>query len=465
MILIPDPRTSPAELTVEIVRGWQLELSEVEHRIGAHGVREEVRQRLGAYLRGLLRPVERKNSWQLAEAAGEHAPYGMQHLLGRAVWDPDAARDEARRYVVEHLGSPAGVLVMDETGFLKKGTHSAGVARQYSGTAGRVENCQIGVFLAYASAWGQAFLDRELYLPEVWTQDRARCAQAHIPSDRLFATKPALARRMLERAFQAGVPAAWVTGDCVYGDNRRLRQWLEEQERAYVLAVSGKEAVEVDGAPHQVKAILATLSADGWTRASAGVGTKGPRWYDWCWLPVAAPLQPAWRRWLLVRRRVEEPTALTAFLVFAPHNTPLVEAVQTAGTRWAIEISFEAAKQEVGLDQYEVRSWTGWYRHVTVAMWAYALLSVVRARHLQEPSLPPTPAGTGAAAPSPGIDSRAEPWVPLSVPEIRRLFGRLMLVTRHTIGQMLDWSAWRRWHQGVAQYYHRKRRSVPQLQL
>ena len=465
MILIPDPRTSPAELTVETVRGWQLALNEVEQRLGAHGARGEVRQRLGAYLRGLLRPVERKNGWQLAEAAGEHAPYGMQHLLGRAVWDHDAARDEVRRYVVEPLGIPEGVLVIDETGFLKKGTHSAGVARQYSGTAGRVENCQIGVFLAYASARGQAFLDRELYLPEGWTQDRARCAQAHIPADRRFATKPALARRMLERAFAAEVPAAWVTGDCVYGDNRRLRQWLEEQERAYVLAVSGKEWVEVEGGHCPVKAVLAALPAEGWTRASAGAGAKGPRWYDWCWLPVAAPPPPDWRRWLVVRRSIAAPTALTAFLVFAPQHTTLLEAVHTAGTRWAIEISFEAAKQEVGLDQYEVRSWPGWYRHITVAMWAYALLSVVRARHLQEPSPSPPPADGGAAAPSAGIDSRAEPWVPLSVPEIRRLFGRLVLVTRHTIGQILDWSAWRRWHQGVAQYYHRKRRSVAQLQL
>jgi SRSO17 transposase len=463
MILIPDPRTSPAELAVETVRGWQLELSEVERRIGAHWSREDARERVGAYVRGLLKPVERKNGWQLAEANGDHAPYGVQHLLGRAVWDPDAVRDEVRGYVLEHLGVPEGVLVMDETGFLKKGKHSAGVARQYSGTAGRVENCQIGVFLAYACAWGQVLLDRELYLPEGWTQDRARCTEAHIPPDRSFATKPALARHMLERAFAAGVPAAWVTGDCVYGDNRRLRQWLEEQERAYVLAVSGKESVEVEGVHCPVKAVLGALPAAGWTRASAGAGAKGPRWYDWCWLPVAAPQQPAWRRWLVVRRSVEDPTALTAFLVFAPQRTTLVEAVHTAGTRWTIEICFEAAKQEVGLDQYEVRSWTGWYRHITLAMWAYALLSVVRARHLEESSLSTPPAGT--AAPSAGIDSRAEPWVPLSVPEIRRLFGQLVLATRHTIGQILDWSAWRRWHQGVAQYYHRKRRSVLQLQL
>lgn len=465
MVLIPDPHTSPAELTVDIVRSWQLELTEVERRIGAHWSRGDARQRLGAYLRGLLKPVERKNGWQLAEANGDQSPYGVQHLLGRAVWDPEAVRDDLYRYVLEHLGVPEGVFVIDETGFLKKGTHSAGVARQYSGTAGRVENCQIGVFLAYASARGQVVLDRDLYLPEVWAQDRARRLQARIPEDRPFATKPALARRMLERAFQAGVPAAWVTGDCVYGDNRRLRRWLEEQERAYVLAVSGKESVGVDGLHRQVKAVLATVPAEGWTRASAGAGAKGPRWYDWWWLPVAAPSQPHWRRWLLVRRSVQDPTAMTGFLVFAPQNTTLLEAVQTAGMRWAIEVSFEAAKGEVGLDQYEVRSWTGWYRHMTLAMWAYALLSVVRARHLQEASLSTTPADAGAAAPAAGIDSRAEPWVPLSVPEIRRLFGRLVLATRHTIGQILDWSAWRRWHQGVAQYYHRKRRSVPQLQL
>lgn len=465
MELIPDPRTSPAELTVETIRAWQLELTEVERRIGTHWSRWDARRRLGAYLRGLLKPVERKNGWQLAEANGDHAPYGVQHLLGRAVWDSEAVRDELRGYVMEHLGVPEGVLVIDETGFLKKGKHSAGVARQYSGTAGRVENGQIGVFLAYASARGQVLLDRELYLPEVWTQDRARCAQARIPAERPFATKPELARSMLERALQAGVPAAWVTGDCVYGDNRRLRRWLEEQERAYVLAVSGKESVEVGAVPRQVKAVLAVVPAEGWTRASAGAGAKGPRWYDWCWLPVAAPPSPHWCRWLLVRRSVEDPTALTAFLVFAPASTTLLEAVRTAGMRWAIEISFEAAKGEVGLDQYEVRSWTGWYRHITLAMWAYALLSVVRARHLQEAPRSTTPAGTGAAPPPAGVQRCAEPWVPLSVPEIRRLFGQLVLATRHTIGQILDWSSWRRWHQGVAQYYHYKRRSVLQLQL
>jgi SRSO17 transposase len=336
----------------------------------------------------LLSPVERKNGWQLAEVNGDDTPYGVQHVLGRAVWDADAVRNDLCAYVIEALGDPHGVAVIDETGFLKKGRHSAGVARQYSGTAGRVENCQIGVFLVYASARGQALLDRELYLPKEWTADRARCTQAGIPPDRPFATKPELARGMLERAFRVDVPATWVTGDSVYGNDRRLRMWLEAQEHAYVLAVSGQEYVWLGCQQRQVKTILAALPADDWTRHSAGAGAKGPRWYDWSWLPLAAPMLPTWRRWLLVRRSVSAPTDLTAFVVFAPQTTTLAEAVQVAGTRWTIESSCEAAKGEVGLDHYEVRSWTGWYRHTTLAMWAYALLTVVRARHLQELPLP-----------------------------------------------------------------------------
>jgi SRSO17 transposase len=388
MEMIPDPRTSPAKLTVETVREWTLELTNVERRIGARFPRWDARCRAGAYLRGLLSPVERKNGWQLAEVNGDETPYGVQHLLGRAVWDADAVRDDLWAYGIEHLGNPHGVVVIDETGFLKKGRHSVGVARQYSGTAGRVENCQIGVFLAYASACGHALLDRELYLPKEWAQDRERCTRAGIPQERTFATKPELARRMLERVFEAGVPAAWVTGDSVYGDDRRLRMWLEAHERAYVLAVSGKEYVWLGWRQRQVKTILAALPADDWTRHSAGAGTKGPRWYDWCWVPLAAPMLPAWRRWLLVRRSVSEPTELTAFVVFAPQATTLAEVVQTAGTRWTIESSFEAAKSEVGLDHYEVRSWAGWYRHITLAMWAYALLTIVRAGYLQESALP-----------------------------------------------------------------------------
>jgi SRSO17 transposase len=271
------------------------------------------------------------------------------------------------------------VLVIDETGFLKKGRHSAGVARQYSGTAGRIENCQIGVFMAYASHHGQVLLDRELYLPKEWTDDPARCRQAGIPEDHRFATKPKLAQQMLARALAAGVPARWVTGDSVYGDDRRLRRWLESCPQAYVLAVSGKEYVWLNWHQRQVKTILATLPDEGWTRLSAGDGAKGPRWYAWRWLPLAEPLEPGWRRWLLVRRSLGDPSELTAYVVFAPQDTPLEEVVRVAGTRWTIESCFEAAKSEVGLDHYEVRSWTGWYRHMTLAMWALALLAVLRA--------------------------------------------------------------------------------------
>jgi SRSO17 transposase len=377
----------PEDVNLETVRTWTLWQTEVERRIGAQFARREVRWRAWAYIRGLLSPVERKNGWQLAEVNGETTPYGVQHLLGRAMWDADALRDDVRPYVVEHLGAPEAVLVVDETGFLKKGQHSAGVARQYSGTAGRVENCQIGVFLTYASPRGHVLLDRELYLPKEWTSDEARCAGAGIPAERTFATKPQFAQQMLERAFDAHVPASWVAGDSVYGDNRALRAWLEEHDHAYVLAVSGKEYLWQAGQQHQVKTLLATLAPEGWNRLRAGDGTKGPRWYDWRWLALAAPRQLHWRRWLLVRRSLHDPTELTAYVVFAPHATVLETVVQVAGSRWTIEQCFEEAKGEVGLDQYEVRSWTAWYRHITLAMWAYALLTVLRAAHL--PAAPP----------------------------------------------------------------------------
>jgi SRSO17 transposase len=348
-----------------------------------------------------------------------------------------------------------------QTGLLKKGRQSAGVARQYRGTAGRVDNCQIGIFLAYVSARGHALLDRELYGPKEWTQDRARCAGAGRPAERQFATKPAVAQRLLAQAFQAGGPATWGTGDSVYGDDRRLRMWLEAQARAYVLAVSGKEYVWLGWQQRQGKTVLAAWPGDDWTRHSAGAGAKGPRWYDWCWLPLAAPMLHAWRRWLLVRRHVSEPTDLTAFVVLAPQTTTLAEAVRAAGMRWTIASSCAAAKGEGGLDHYEVRSWTGWYRPITLAMWAYALLTVVRARYLQEVALPQKNAGPSGLEQSGSLQSGAEPWVPFSVPEIHRLLWRRVLATRQTIGQMLDSSAWRRWHQGVAQFYHYKRRTVP----
>jgi SRSO17 transposase len=398
---------SAADEAARAVQGGTAYLADIERRLAPYFERAEPRRRALACLQGLLSPAERKNSWQLAEVSGDASPYGLQHLLRRARWEPDAVRDELRSYVIQHLGDPEAVLVIDETGFLKKGRYSAGVARQYSGTAGRIENCQIGVFLAYASRHGYTLLDRELYLPEAWTNDRVRCQQAGITAAQRFATKPALAKQMLQRTLAAGVPAQWVTGDSVYGDDRRLRMWLESCPQAYVLTVSGKEYVWLDWQQRRVSTILAALPEDGWIRLSAGEGTKGPRWYDWRWLPLAAPLEPGWCRRLLIRRSASEPTDMAASVVFAPEDTPLEEVVRVAGRRWTIESCFEAAKSEVGLDHYEVRSWTGWYRHITLAMWALALLAVLRAGAIAveafKKSLPPGSSSLAAFKASRGL--------------------------------------------------------------
>ncbi len=313
--------------------------------------------------------------------------------MGRADWDPEAVRDDLRAYVVEHLGDPGAILVVDETGVVKKGSASAGVAKQYTGSVGKVEQAQVGVFLAYAGPTGVAFLDRALYLPEEWTDDPARCRRAGIPATVGFATKPQLAQVQLARARAAGVPAAWVTADSVYGDDRSLRIWLEAQEQAYVLAVSGKEYVNVAATwtQRRVSTLLTELKVlptDGWQRLSAGDGAKGPRWYDWYRLPLVPPLQAGYERWCLVRRSLSDPDDLQAYVVFAPADTPLADLVRVAGSRWTIESAFEAAKGEVGLDQYEVRSWTGWQRHMTLALFAQAVLTVVR-RDLAR--LPPPP--------------------------------------------------------------------------
>jgi SRSO17 transposase len=369
---------SPVELDLLDVQVWNVYWAEIERRIGPVFARSDARERAMAYLAGLLSSTERKNSWQLAEISGHSNPYGFQHLLGRADWNPDALRDRLRTYVTDYLANSDGVGVIDETGFLKKGRHSAGVARQYSGTAGRIENCQIGVFLAYATEHGHTLLDRELYLPKEWTDDRERCRPAGIADERAFATKPELARQMLERAFEAGVLLAWLTGDSVYGDDRALRLWLEQRRQAYVLAVSGKESVWLRGEQPQVKAILADLPSEGWQTLSAGRGSKGERTYDWLCIELSAPPQQGWKRSLLIRRSISDPSELTGYIVFARAPTTLAELVRVAGTRWTVEESIQTAKGEVGLDHYEVRSFTGWYRHMTLAMWASAFLSVIR---------------------------------------------------------------------------------------
>jgi SRSO17 transposase len=381
-------RAHEAELTateecavLDEVAAWGRGLGALHARIGARFRRAEPRRRALAYLRGLTSPVERKNGWQLAEQAGEATPDGMQRLLATADWDADVVRDDLRAYVVEQLGDPGAVFVIDETGFLKKGTKSVGVQRQYSGTAGRIENCQIGVFLAYASPQGRTFLDRELYLPKDWAADAARRDEAAVPEPVEFRTKPQLARAMLERALDAGVPAQWVTGDEVYGGDRRLRVWLEERQLPHVLAVKSTEPLWTRTTWRQVaaKTLAAGVPEEEWQRLSAGEGAKGPRLYDWARVPVRALPDPGWDYWLLVRRSLSDPTDLAYYVCFCPADTPLAQLVAVAGTRWAIEECFESAKGEVGLDHYEVRRWPGWYRHITLALLAHAYLTVTRA--------------------------------------------------------------------------------------
>ena len=371
-----------SEETLRQIGCWAAGLDALHARIAPRFRRPEVRGRAQRYLAGLLGSVERKNGWQLAEEAGERHPRGVQRLLDAARWDADAVRDDLRAYVVEHLGDPRAVLVVDETGFLKKGTKSVGVQRQYSGTAGRRENCQVAVFLCYAAPRGRAFLDRALYLPKSWAEDAPRRDEAGVPPAVRFATKAQLARAMLARAFAAGVPAAWVVGDTVYGADGRFRQWLEAEGRAYVLAVPHTHRVwRPDGRSESAKRVVAQLPAARWVRVAAGEGSQGPRWYDWAVvpLPAAGPAGPAaMAHWLLARRSVSDPTELAYYRAYGPAGTPLPELARVAGSRWEVEVGFEQAKGEVGLDQYEVRGGTAWHRHVTLALLAHAYLEVTR---------------------------------------------------------------------------------------
>lgn len=360
------------------VAAWAKGIEGMHARIAGRFRRPEPRRRVLAYLKGLLSPVERKNGWQLAEQAGDQTPDGVQRLLATYDWDADLVRDDLQNYVIEHLGHPQGVLVVDETGFLKKGTKSVGVKRQYSGTAGRIENCQIGVFLAYTSLKGRAFLDRELYLPQEWAEDEARRQEAGVPEEVSFQTKPQLARAMLERALERGVPFAWVTGDEVYGSDRRLRVWLEQQEWAHVLAVKSNESLWAGWRQVRADRLAGQVPQEEWVRLSAGDGAKGPRFYDWIRVPIRPWKAPGKGYWLLARRSIAKPDELAYYVCFGPAETTLEELVRVAGTRWAIEESFESAKGQVGLDQYEVRRWVGWYRHITLALLAHAFLAVTR---------------------------------------------------------------------------------------
>ena len=371
----------------EVAR-WADGIERAHECIAGRFRRPEPRRRALAYLRGLLSSVERKNGWQLAEQAGDATPDGVQHLLYNYRWDADLVRDDLRDYVVEHLGCADGVVVVDETGFLKKGDKSAGVQRQYSGTAGRIENCQVGVFLAYAGVKGRTLLDRELYLPQVWARDWERRREAGVPDSAGFRTKPQLAQLMLGRTLESGVPFAWFTGDEVYGSDRNLRLWLEREEIAHVMAIKSNEKLWAltDRGPLQVRAdrLAAGVEESAWVRCSAGNGAKGPRVYDWAAVDIRPLREPGKGHWLLARRSIAKPGELAFYVCFGPSDTTLEELVRVAGTRWAIEECFEEAKGEVGLDQYEVRRWDGWYRHITLAMLAQAYLAVIRHQAMEQ---------------------------------------------------------------------------------
>lgn len=365
-----------------LAAAWARELEAVAARIGAFVPRPESRDRLGRFMRVSVVGDARRNGWQLAEAAAEVTPHGMQRLVASAAWDVEGVRDDLRAYVQTALGAHDGLLIVDETGFLKKGKKSAGVQRQYSGTAGRVENCQIGVFLAYATARGHAFVDRELYLPASWIADRTRCREARIPDAVAFRTKPQLAQAMLARTFAGGLTPAWVVGDTVYGNDRALRRWLEAQHQPFLLALRSDERLWVwrHGAPCQLKVatVADALPPTAWKRRSAGAGSKGPRTYDWALVPLAR-VGAAGHHTLLVRRHLT--TGDRAYSVgFTNRPVALDTLVRVAGRRWGIEQGFETSKQEIGLDQYEVRTYAAWYRFMTLTLYAHAFLAAMRAR-------------------------------------------------------------------------------------
>jgi len=415
---------------------WLGILDELMLRVGDRFRRVEPRRRARALALGLLAGLPRVNCWSIAEYAGDASPAGMQHLLSRACWDADGVRDDVRGYVTGHLRDPDGMLVVDETGDLKKGSASAGVQRQYSGTAGRVENCQVAVYLTYAGQGGHALIDRELYLPGSWVADPGRCAAAGIPEGTAFATKPELALAMISRALDAGTPARWVTGDEVYGADPGLRAGLEERDVCYVLAVAKSHPVATPAGAVRADALARKLPPRAWQRLSAGPGSKGHRWYDWAWVSID-PGRPG-HHWLLIRRH-RRTSELAYYRCYSPRHVSLAVLVRAAGRRWTVEEDFQAGKGLAALDEHQVRRWASWYRWVTLAMLALAFLTVAA---LAEHAQPPPPG-----------------MIPLTRNEIASLLASLIIGPGHDARHRLRWSAWRRRHQYTAQTCHYRRQS------
>jgi SRSO17 transposase len=456
--------SNPGEPSLSEISGWYHRLHCLHQRLSFRFARPEVRQNVLLYLQAILSDVPRKNGWQISEQARQANPSRMQRLLSRAVWDEHGVRDDLRTLVSHCLhpaqthpsdassASPFPVLVLDESGFPKRGHHSPGVAPQYCGRTGRVENCQVGVFASYVTALGHALIDRELYLPEEWCTDLPRRRAAHIPDHVSFATKPELAGRMAQRAQQALLPIRWVVADSVYGHSLELRLWLQAQGFPYVLGVPSTEAVCVQTPTGELLlrdvATIAHLAlrARDWHRLSQSLGTKGERLFDWARLPIASAGQVDARHFLLIRRCLDDPSVLAFFLVWAPPDTPLSLLVQAIGARWHIEEDLEANKA-LGLGQYEGRSYLGWYRHLTLVLLASAfLLDITVSDRLS------------AAAPPPQ-EHVAAPLLELTTAEARHLLARLFFPLPTSAPLILLWSRFRRTHQYWASYYHRRRRA------
>jgi SRSO17 transposase len=430
---------------------WWRAFGAVIDRVAPRFRRYEPLRHAAGLMLGMLSGLDRKNCWTIAEHRGELTPDGLQHLLARARWDADAVRDDLRDYIVEAFGDSGAVLVVDETGDVKKGVHSVGVQRQYTGTAGRIENAQVAVFLSYAGRGGHALLDRALYLPKSWTADRDRCAAAGVPEDVTFATKPALATALITRAVTADVPAAWVAGDEVYGADPILRRTVRRLGLGYVLQIAANRSVPTHAGAVRVDQLPAMLPARAWQQLSAGAGSKGERIYSWAWITLQpedpgddtdtddTDTEDTGHHHLLIRRN--DSTGELAYLrCYSPRRVPLRTLVRVAGQRWRIEESFQAAKGLVGLDQHQVRRWSSWHRWITLAMLAHAFLAVATAI---ERDTRPTPTGL----------------IELTVNEFRRLFDALVLDTRTTLTRLLSWSHWRRRHQHRARECHYRRRA------
>jgi SRSO17 transposase len=430
---------------------WVQPLFRLHKRLAPRFARPEPYRRVLAYLQGILSETSRKNGWQLAEHAGEARPDGMQRLLSQAVWDTDGVRDDLRSYILELLGQERAILVIDESCFPKRGKKSAGVGLQYCGTTGRVENCQVGVFLSYVTAKGHTLIDRELYLPLDWCEDRDRCRAAGIPDSVRFLTKPELAQKMIERIFRIQIPICWVVADTVYGGNLDLRTWLEAHEYPYVMAVACNEPVGFQTPTGRRREEAALVEAfvlhDGdWQHLSMSEGTKGPRLFDWAIVPMLHQWEDDGRHWLLIRRCVNDPSQKTYYFVFAPQGTTLPEMVKAIGARWHVEENFENGK-DLGMGHYEVRSFIGWYRHITLVLLALAYLAGICAtEHFSTVHPTTSESATRSSA------------LALTIPEVRHLLARLIWPLSSSTRRVLAWSWWRRCHQSTASYYHIKRR-------